>query len=122
LSLAPFIWLACASLKSGRDLFRFTFLPYSDHHILFSHLSFSNFVRLFTENQFGRWLTNSIFLASAQTAIAVTLSSLGGFALAKYRFRGRRFIMALMLGTMLLPSQVLMPSSYELMYKFGWID
>src|SRR5207237_8039957 len=78
--------------------------------------------RLFRESQFGRWMLNSIFLASAQTVISVTLASLGGFALAKYRFRGRKLIMAMMLGTMLLPSQVLMPSSYELMYKFGWID
>jgi ABC-type glycerol-3-phosphate transport system permease component len=121
-SLSPFIWLICACFKSGNDLFNFTFLPFSRHGILFSRLSLSNFTRLFQENQFGRWMLNSIFLSCAQTAMAVTLASLGGFTLAKYRFRGRKIIMAMMLGTMLLPAQVLMPSSYELMYKFGWID
>ena len=54
--------------------------------------------------------------------LVVTLSSLGGFALAKYHFRGRRMLMLLMLATMLLPSQVLLPSSYELMYHLGWIN
>ena len=48
---------------------------------------------------FGRWLVNSLFLASAQTAIVVTLASLGGFALAKYEFRGKKPLMALMLAT-----------------------
>jgi ABC-type glycerol-3-phosphate transport system permease component len=67
-------------------------------------------------------MLNSIFLASAQTVMAVTLASLGGFALAKYRFAGRGAIQALMLGTMLLPGQLLIPSGYELMYRFGWID
>jgi ABC-type glycerol-3-phosphate transport system permease component len=31
---------------------------------------------------------NSLFLASAHTVLVVTLSSLGGFALAKYKFPG----------------------------------
>jgi ABC-type glycerol-3-phosphate transport system permease component len=50
------------------------------------------------------------------------LSSLGGFALAKYQFRFKRPLMLIMLATMLLPSQVLLPSSYELMYHIGWLD
>ena len=54
--------------------------------------------------------------------LVVALSSLGGFALAKYNFRGKRPLMLVMLATMLLPSQVLLPSSYELMYKIGWLD
>src|SRR6185503_14547072 len=49
-------------------------------------------------------------------------SSLGGFALAKYTFRGKKPLMLLMLATMLLPSQVLLGSSQELMYHLGWID
>src|SRR5437764_13408029 len=65
---------------------------------------------------------NSLCLSSTHTAIVVMLSSLGGFALAKYRFAGKKPLMALMLTTMMLPSQVLLPSSYELMYKIGWLD
>ncbi len=117
-SLAPFFWLICASFKSGNDLFSYTFLPWS--HL--SRLTGANYTRLFTQHTFGRWLANSIFIASTQTVIATILSSLGGFAMAKYRFRGQRIIMAMMLGTMVLPAQVLIPSSYELMYHLGWID
>src|SRR6185503_789082 len=76
----------------------------------------------FTTTPFARWLMNSMFLASAQTVLVVTLSSLGGFALAKYKFRGKKPLMGLMLATMLLPSQVLLPSGYEWMYRHGWIN
>jgi multiple sugar transport system permease protein len=117
-SLIPFIWLICASIKTGDDLFAYTFLPWS--HL--DRLTLDPFVRLFTQNSFGRWMLNSIFLACAQTVSAVTLASLGGFALAKYRFPGRGFVQALMLGTMLLPAQLLMPSGYELMYHFNWLN
>ena len=54
--------------------------------------------------------------------LVVTLSSLGGFALAKYRFRGRKALMAVMLVTMMLPSHVLLSSSWLLMYHMGWLN
>lgn len=81
-----------------------------------------NYRRLFAGQPFGRWLLNSIFLAGAQTVSVVTLSSLGGFALAKYRFRGQKLIMVLMLLTLLLPGQVLLASSYELLHHLNWTD
>jgi arabinooligosaccharide transport system permease protein len=116
--LVPFFWLICASLKHGDDLFIYTFLPWP--HL--GRLTLDNYVDLFRRNGLDRWLVNSIFLSSLQTAIVVALSSLGGFALAKYQFRFKRTLMGIMLATMLLPSQVLLPSSYELMNQFRWVD
>lgn len=117
-SIIPFIWLICASVKQSEDLFSSVFLPWG--HL--DRLTFNNFKRLFTEQGFGNWLLNSLFLASLNTTLVVTLSSLGGFALAKYEFRFKKPLMILMLATMMLPGQVLMPSSYELMHKLGWIN
>jgi ABC-type glycerol-3-phosphate transport system permease component len=67
-------------------------------------------------------MLNSLFLSSTYTCLVVTLSSLGGFALAKYRFAGKAPLTAVMLATMMLPSQVLLIANYELMYRIGWID
>ncbi|CAN5429073.1 carbohydrate ABC transporter permease [soil metagenome] len=118
LALTPFFWLIAATIKRGNDLFNYPFLPWG----ALDTLTLDNFRSLFRDQPFAQWLTNSLFLASAQTAMVVTLSSIGGFALAKYQFAGKRILMLLMLLTMLLPSQVLMPSSYELMWHFGWVD
>jgi ABC-type glycerol-3-phosphate transport system permease component len=118
LSLMPFAWLICATVKRGEDTFAYPFLPWHD----LSRLTFRYFVFLFVNQPFGRWLVNSAFLASTLTVLVVTLSSLGGFALAKYQFSGKKPLMLIMLATMLLPAQVLLPSSYELMWHFGWID
>jgi ABC-type glycerol-3-phosphate transport system permease component len=117
-AIVPFIWLTCASFKRQDHIFSYAFLPWHNLRALTS----DNFARLFNDTHFGLWLINSLFLASAQTVLVVTLSSLGGFALAKYRFFGRRALMLLMLGTLLLPYPVLLPSSWELMYHFGWLD
>ncbi len=125
-ALLPLMWLAAASIKSTADLTTFLFIPWEWRGWmptpLFQRLSLGNFASLFSRQPFGTWVVNSLFLSSVHTAIVVALSSLGGFALAKYRFAGKRILMAVMLGTMMLPGQVLLPSSYELMESLGWID
>ena len=118
LFLAPFFWVLCASFKYHKDFFDYLFLPWGEPE----KWTISNYVRLFRREPFLLWMFNSLFLASAHTAIVVALSSLGGFALAKYQFAGKRVLMLIMLATMLLPSQVLLPSNYELMYRLGWLD
>ena len=115
--LVPFLWLLCASVKTGQDLFTYTFLP-----ARLRQITFENYRFLFKKSAcFSRWLVNSIFLGSIQATLVVALASLGGFALAKDEFRFKRTLQLLMLATMLLPAQVLLPSMYELMNKIGWM-
>jgi ABC-type glycerol-3-phosphate transport system permease component len=118
LSLTPFVWLICATFKSSKDFFAYTFLPWG--HL--RDLTLDNYRRLFEREPFALWMINSLFLASAYTVCVVTLSSLGGFALAKYRFAGRKVLMVIMLATLLVPGQVLLLPNYEVMYAVGWLD
>jgi ABC-type glycerol-3-phosphate transport system permease component len=106
-ALLPFAWLVWASVQASDET---------------SQPTLSNYARLLAEQPMLRWLINSLFLASTHTVLVVALSSLGGFALAKYRFSGRRPIMLIMALTMLLPAQVLLPGSYQLMGTLGWIN
>jgi ABC-type glycerol-3-phosphate transport system permease component len=84
--------------------------------------TFSNFSELWHRYPFLDWLCNSLFLACAQTCITVTLSSMAGFALAKYRFGGKRVLMGVLLASMLLPYQVMLPSLRMMMHQLGWIN
>jgi ABC-type glycerol-3-phosphate transport system permease component len=81
-----------------------------------------NFTDLFTHFNFGRYLLNSFFLTSAGTSISLLLASLGGFALAKYNFRGKKALMILMLATMMIPGSVLLAPLYELICKMGLMN
>ena len=117
-SLTPFIWLVCATFKNQDDFFSYTFLPWSHPE----RWTRDNYGHLFQKYPFGAWILNSLFLASTNTVAGVTLSSLGGFALAKYRFRGKAPLMAMMAATMLIPSQVLLPSLKLQMDALGWAN
>ena len=118
LSLIPFFWLICATLKTNTDFFQYTFLPWSQP----GRWTMENYSLLFAREPFLAWMFNSLFLASTHTFLVVTLSSLGGFALAKYEFAGKRPLMLVMLCTMMIPGQVLLMPSWELMYDIGWLD
>jgi ABC-type glycerol-3-phosphate transport system permease component len=119
LVLVPFLWLACAAFKRQDDIFATAFLPWGHLH----DLTLDNFRVLFTREPYARWLVNSLFVSSLQTALVVTLSSLGGFALAKYRFAGRRLLMLVMFATLLLPAQVIYPSGgIDLVRRLGWVN
>jgi len=118
ISMTPFLWLICATFKLHEDFFNYPFLPWTHPE----RWTLSNYTFLFNNQPFFTWLLNSLFLASAHTCLVVTLSSLGGFALAKYRFVGKAPLMAIMLSTMLLPGQVLLTPNWELMKHLGWLD
>jgi multiple sugar transport system permease protein len=127
LTLTPFVWLVCAAIKAPEALMGYAFLP--PPSTWGDTLSLGNFRRLFSgENtvqgtvHFWTYMLNSLFLASAQTILSLLCCSLTGFALAKYRFRGRELLLMFMLGTMMLPGMLFLAPTYRLLYGMGWLD
>lgn len=116
IGLMPLFWLIAAVFKDSEDFFHYLFFPPIDR------MSLHNFAQLFREQPFARYLANSLFLTGAQVLVQVFFASLGGFALAKYDFKGKRAITLAMLGLMTIPGQVMLAPTYELIYKMGLID
>lgn len=112
--LIPLVWLFCAAFK-GDDMFSVMFWS--------PHPTVDNFRKLFAlDPPFHRYVLNSFFLASSVSMIQLFFSSLGGFALAKYQFKGRTVIMAVMLATMMLPGQLLLAPLFELICRMKLVD
>ena len=126
--LMPFAWLICSAFKNTDAMNRYTFLP-PPSQISSETLNFDNFRSLFKPQPtlngpvtFTRYVTNSLFLASTMTVVSLFFSSLGGYALAKYRFRGRNAIMVYMLASMTIPGVVLLAPNFEVIWRLGWMD
>lgn len=65
-------------------------------------------------------LVNSIVVSSIVTVSVVFFSSLAGFAFAKLRFRGRNVLLLVIIGTMMVPTQLGLIPLYMLMTRLGW--
>ncbi|MDF2440330.1 MAG: arabinooligosaccharide transport system permease protein [Abditibacteriota bacterium] len=116
LTLTPLLWLLAAAFKGQNELFHYVFFPPP------GLLTVVNFQELWEAMPFGRYMLNSVFVASTTVVVQLFFGSLAGFALAKYEFKGKRLFMVLMLATLMIPGQVTMAPLYELIYRLGLMD
>lgn len=71
---------------------------------------------------FTRALENTAFVGTVVAISQVLFAALAGFAFAKLRFKGRKFMILFVVGTMMLPSQLGIIPLFMLIAQMGWID
>ena len=70
----------------------------------------------------GRAIVNSFFFASVSSVLATLGAAMGGYALAKFRFRGRNVIDNTVLASLVIPGALLIAPGYQLLYWLGLLD
>lgn len=113
--LFPFFWMVMSSFKTSEQIMA---LPPS----LFPHPpTLEKYHYIYERMNFARYTFNSLWLAVAQIIGTLLSSSMVAFAFAKLPFRGSKFLMGLMLATMMLPSQVTIIPTYFVWVKLGLV-
>lgn len=82
----------------------------------------SNYRNLWKTVPYNRYFINSVFIATASTLLTLFFCSLGGYAFAKYNFRGQKILFGILLASMMVPFQVLLVPLFGLMYDIGWLN
>ena len=85
-------------------------------------LAVSNYTGLFERFDFLRYLWNSTFITATATAIMLLVNSMAAFALSKYRFRGRTVVLALIIGTLMVPQTVVLVPLFLVTFQLGLLD
>lgn len=83
---------------------------------------FANNIATLSATPFWAALGNSLYVTCVGTVLALAVSALTGFALAVYRFTGRRLLMALALLAMLLPPFMTVLPYFFWVNQLGWVD
>lgn len=83
---------------------------------------FENFAALQERMNFVLSIWNSVLIAVVYTVVSLLLCSMAGFAFAKYEFRYKEPIFYLILGTLVLPIQLLVIPLFLMMAQIGWTD
>lgn len=113
LTLFPFYWMAVSSFQHERALY-----DVSDIRWWPDLTYWENYVRLFDGRHFHTYLVNSFFVSSVSMTIALAISSIASFALARIRFPGAKTILYLVLGISMLPAMVIISPLYFLLRSF----
>jgi multiple sugar transport system permease protein len=131
--LAPFVWLVAAIFKDKSVFNEYVFFP-PLHEWSRKTMNLDNFVQLFRGKRgaggtislgnvsFWQYVLNSTVYATVGTIAQLFFASLGGYALAKYEFRGKAFLMVFMLGSMTIPSVLLLAPLYKMVVDLGMVD
>ena len=114
--LLPVAWVLTASTKNNAQLFNtFTFEPNGSLWSNIGNLS------AYAGGVYWHWMANTALYAGGGALLSTAVSALTGFALAKYRFRGRSLLFNLLLAGVMVPPVVLALPQYLLMSKVGLV-
>ena len=114
--ITPFVWMILGSFKGQGELLRVppTWWPESP--------TLDNYRSLFSKESFLRYFFNSTVVAVVITVANVTFCSMVGYALAKLKFRGKKLVFALVMGTLMVPGMVTFVPLFVLVANLGMVD
>lgn len=115
LAVAPFVWSLFGSFKPFKELI-------SSADLLPHTWTVANYAEILTRAHFLDAFLNSLVIALTVTAASLFTSSALGYVFAKYRFRGKELLFALILATMMVPFVVLLVPLYLTMAQVGLVD
>ncbi|MEH7304818.1 carbohydrate ABC transporter permease [Neobacillus drentensis] len=94
----PFLWMLISSIKPATELFGDkAFTPYTTHPTL------ENYVSVFVDHPFLRYLWNSTVVATITTVYTVCVASFAAYAIARLNFKGKTFILGIVLSVSMFP-------------------
>ena len=95
--LFPIAWALVCSVKPETDITSYPPKWIPDIATL------SNYTQVLERYPYLSWMKNSLITAVTGTVLILILSSLAAYALARYRFRGRKIIYGTIVAMLLIP-------------------
>ncbi|MCR6687822.1 MULTISPECIES: carbohydrate ABC transporter permease [Cellulomonas] len=115
-SLVPLAWLLINATKSQSDLFDSFGLWFGDGFALWDNIRAT---LTYDDGIFVRWLGNTVLYVVLGAGGATALAVLGGYGLAKFRFPGKRWVFAVVIGAVAVPGTALAVPTFLMFSKMG---
>lgn len=115
-SVYPALWIVMSSLKVGDSLYSETFVP--------SALTLDHYKELFTSrlHNYPVWYINTLKIAVSSTLLGSFLTLLGSYSMARFRFKGRRTSLMMMLVMNMFPSFMAMIAIFILLLQINMLN
>jgi len=110
----PFYYMFVLSTVPGTQIYR------NPPHIFFKSSFFENVLALLQDIPFPINFFNSFSIALLSTVTVIFFCTMGGFALSKYEFKGKKLIFFFLLSTMAIPPFLNIIPFFKMMVFFKW--
>jgi multiple sugar transport system permease protein len=116
LFMLPIIWMTTTSFQAGEKMFQLTteWIPSVWHP--------ENYTNALGRAAFPRFFLNSAIVSASVMLGNLIFCTLAGYGLAKYRFRGDRLLLLVILSTLMLPLEVTLVPTFLVVHTLGWVD
>jgi multiple sugar transport system permease protein len=114
--LGPFIFSVIVSFSDNKNLINQPGL------ITKSGWTLKNYVYIWKDLPFSKWLFNSVLITVVQTITNVFFSALAGFTFAKLEFRGKNLIFGAMMASLMIPGIILIIPKFMLINELRMIN
>ena len=110
----PFYWMIITSLKQGSEIQQLqqTFFP--------QVIRWENYTEAFKRLDFGTLLRNTLLVGILSTIGTLITTILAAYAFARLNFKGRNLVFAFLLGSMMIPGEMMVISNYISVSRLGW--
>jgi raffinose/stachyose/melibiose transport system permease protein len=112
---SPFVWMLVSAMKPKERIFADPWAPPE-------RISFEPFIEAYRQAEFGRYFKNSLVVTALAALGNVALSSLAGYALARWRFRGQSLLLGALLAGLILPLHAYLIPLRGLVEALGLLD
>jgi multiple sugar transport system permease protein len=114
-ALAPLLEALSTSFKTKREI-------NTGNTLIPQNPTTSQFEYVLGQTDFATWMRNSLQIAIATTLFALVIGSLGGYAMSRWRFRGRTLYGNTLLMVQMFPGVMLGIPLFLLLDNYGLID
>jgi multiple sugar transport system permease protein len=111
--LAPLLWAVSGSFKQRGDIFE------TPPRLLPHPATLDNYHNLLSTQPFWSWFGISVGTSAIATVVSVFVCALAGYGFAKFRFRGKRILFAVMFSSLSIPFAVILIPLFILVVKSG---
>ncbi|MGA2954917.1 MAG: carbohydrate ABC transporter permease [Thermodesulfobacteriota bacterium] len=116
LIVLPIVWMISTSFQSGEKMYQLTteWIPSVFH--------WENYPNGLSRAAFPRFFLNSFIISAAVMIGNLIFCTLAGYGLSKYRFRGDKILLLLILSTLMLPMEVTLVPTFLIIRKLNWLN
>lgn len=114
LMIVPVVWMVSTSFKPLKQVYQSNWIP--------NPATLDNYIKVFDRIPVMRMLGNSLIVSVCVTFFQLFIGTMAAYAFARIRFQGRGVIFVIFLGTMMIPSYIIIIPLYLIIDRLGLVN